>query len=155
MCIVIYLHQSLSMFSNRCYITSASLKIDIFNFIWNFLQNLLTFVSGCAIIVIGNGYYVNNNEILMCNEKETFIMKSTGMVRKIDELGRLVLPIEIRKNMGIACRDAIEIFTDEDKIILKKYEPSCIFCGNADNVTYFRGKLICNECLDSLRLTVR
>ena len=54
-------------------------------------------------------------------------MKSTGMVRKIDELGRLVLPIEIRKHMGIACKDAIEIFTDEDKIILRKYEPSCIF----------------------------
>lgn len=82
-------------------------------------------------------------------------MKSTGMVRKIDELGRIVLPIEIRKTMGIENRDAIEIFVDEDKIVLKKYEPACIFCGNADNVTYFRGKLVCNECISALKLAIR
>ena len=57
-------------------------------------------------------------------------MKSTGVVRKIDELGRFVLPIELRKNLGINNRDAVEIFVEDDKIILKKYEPSCIFCGN-------------------------
>ena len=56
-------------------------------------------------------------------------MKSTGVVRKIDELGRFVLPIELRKNLGINNRDAVEIFVEDDKIILKKYEPSCIFCG--------------------------
>ena len=56
-------------------------------------------------------------------------MKSLGIVRKIDELGRIVLPIEIRKTMGIENRDAIEIFVDEDKIVLKKYQPACIFCG--------------------------
>ena len=82
-------------------------------------------------------------------------MKSTGMVRKIDELGRIVLPIEIRKTMGIENRDAIEIFVDEDKIVLKKYQPACIFCGNADNVTYFRGKLVCNECIGALKLAAR
>ncbi|HHW23907.1 MAG TPA: AbrB/MazE/SpoVT family DNA-binding domain-containing protein [Bacillota bacterium] len=81
-------------------------------------------------------------------------MKSTGIVRKIDELGRIVLPIEIRNTMDIKARDAIEIFTDDDKIILKKYEPACIFCGNADNVTFFRGKLICRECIESLRSTM-
>ena len=82
-------------------------------------------------------------------------MKSTGIVRKIDELGRIVLPIEIRNTMSIKNRDAIEIFVDEDKIILKKYEPSCIFCNNADNVTYFKGKLICADCLETLKHSVQ
>lgn len=77
-------------------------------------------------------------------------MKSTGIVRKIDELGRIVLPIEIRNTMDIKNRDAIEIFVDEDKIILKKYEPACLFCGNADNVTYFKGKLVCKDCIEML-----
>ena len=80
-------------------------------------------------------------------------MKSTGIVRKIDELGRIVLPIEIRNNMDIKNRDAVEIFVDEDRIILKKYEPACIFCGNADNVTYFKGKLVCRECAVTLAKT--
>lgn len=78
-------------------------------------------------------------------------MKSTGIVRKIDELGRIVLPIEIRNTMDIKNRDAIEIFVDEDKIILKKYEPACLFCGNADNVTFFKGKLVCKDCIESLK----
>ena len=79
------------------------------------------------------------------------MMKSTGIVRKIDELGRIVLPIEIRKTMGIDTKDAVEIFTEDDKIILKKYFPACIFCGNADNVTYFKGKLICKDCIEELK----
>lgn len=78
-------------------------------------------------------------------------MKSTGVVRRIDELGRIVLPIEIRKNLSIENRDAVEIFVENDKIILKKYEPACIFCGNADNVTMFGGKLICHDCISKLK----
>lgn len=78
-------------------------------------------------------------------------MKSTGMVRKIDDLGRIVIPIEIRSNMDIKNRDALEIFVDGDKIILSKYEPACLFCGNADNVVYFKGKLICSECLEKIK----
>ena len=78
-------------------------------------------------------------------------MKSTGIVRKIDELGRIVLPIEIRNTMNIESRDPIEIFVDEDKIVLKNYEPSCVFCGNVENVQYYRGKLICRKCLDEIR----
>lgn len=81
-------------------------------------------------------------------------MKSTGIVRKIDELGRIVLPIEIRKTMMIDRRDAVEIFVDEDKIILKKHEPACIFCGNADNVTFFKGKLVCQDCIGTLKHSV-
>ena len=78
-------------------------------------------------------------------------MKSTGIVRKVDELGRIVLPIEIRKIMDINIKDPVEIFTDDDKIILKKYQPSCVFCGNADNVVYFNNKRICTSCLEKLK----
>ncbi len=75
-------------------------------------------------------------------------MKSTGIVRKVDELGRIVLPIEIRKSMDIDNRgDAVEIFIDDDRIILKKYQPACIFCGDADEVTPFGGKLLCRACI--------
>ena len=77
-------------------------------------------------------------------------MKSTGIVRKIDELGRIVLPMELRKKMDISNRDPVEIFTEDDKIILKKYQPSCIFCGDADDVTYFKGKLVCKNCIKAL-----
>ena len=59
-------------------------------------------------------------------------MKSTGVVRKVDELGRIVLPIEIRKTLDIQQKDAVEIFIDEDKIVLQKYQPACIFCNNID-----------------------
>ncbi len=74
-------------------------------------------------------------------------MKSTGIVRRIDELGRIVLPIELRNKMDIQNKDSIEIFVDDDKIILKKYVPACLFCGNADDVTMFKGKLVCRHCL--------
>ncbi len=78
-------------------------------------------------------------------------MKSTGMVRKVDELGRIVLPAEIRQSMDINVRDSLEIFTDEGRIILQKYQPSCIFCSNADNVVYFANKRICSECLEKIK----
>lgn len=78
-------------------------------------------------------------------------MKSTGMVRKVDELGRIVLPISIRQNMGIEARDSVEIFTDENRIILQKYQSSCIFCNNADELVYFNDQRICRECLAKLK----
>ena len=82
-------------------------------------------------------------------------MKSTGMVRKVDELGRIVIPIEIRQNMDIKVKDPLEIFIDNDTIILRKYQPACIFCGNADNVTYYKGKLVCLDCIAELRTSLR
>ncbi len=78
-------------------------------------------------------------------------MKSTGVVRKVDELGRIVLPIEIRKVLDIKQKDAIEIFTDGDTIVLRKYEPACVFCNNTDDVIYFNGKRICAACIKSLK----
>jgi transcriptional pleiotropic regulator of transition state genes len=84
-------------------------------------------------------------------KKEEMKMKSTGVVRKVDELGRIVLPIEIRKVLDINQKDAIEIFTDEDKIILQKYQPACVFCNNVTDVIYFNGKRICKECIAKLK----
>lgn len=78
-------------------------------------------------------------------------MKSTGVVRKIDELGRIVLPVSIRQNMDINEKDALEIFIDGERIILQKYQPSCIFCNNADNVVYYNNKRICSECLAKIK----
>ncbi|WP_337399959.1 AbrB/MazE/SpoVT family DNA-binding domain-containing protein [Congzhengia sp.] len=77
-------------------------------------------------------------------------MKSTRIVRKVDELGRIVLPIELRRTLDIAVKDALEIYVDEGTIILKKYEPSCIFCGNSKDVISFKGKNICPKCLEEL-----
>lgn len=77
-------------------------------------------------------------------------MKSTGIVRKVDELGRVVIPIELRKTLGINVKDALEIYVDGEKIILKKYEPACIFCGSADNVKHFSGRIICEECVSKI-----
>ena len=61
-------------------------------------------------------------------------MKSTGVVRRVDELGRIVIPIELRRTLDIAEKDALEIYVDGEQIILKKYEPACIFCGDARDI---------------------
>ncbi|SMD08817.1 AbrB/MazE/SpoVT family DNA-binding domain-containing protein [Sporomusa malonica] len=74
-------------------------------------------------------------------------MKSTGIVRRVDELGRVVIPIELRRTFGIEEKDGLEIYTDNDRIILRKHEPACVFCGSADEVTSFKGKNVCKECL--------
>lgn len=78
-------------------------------------------------------------------------MKATGIVRKIDNLGRLVIPKEIRETMDCGKKDPMEIFVDEeDKIILKKYQPGCVFCGNFDNTVEFKGKTVCQDCLEEI-----
>jgi len=79
-----------------------------------------------------------------------FMMKSTGVVRKVDELGRIVIPIELRRTMGIEEKDALEIYVDNEKIILRKYEPACIFCGNAEEVINYKGKNLCRSCMTEL-----
>ena len=78
-------------------------------------------------------------------------MKSTGIVRRIDELGRIVLPIEIRKTLSLSSKEAVEIFVNGDTILLQKYEPSCIFCGSKERTQEFDGKLICASCLEDLK----
>lgn len=78
-------------------------------------------------------------------------MKSTGVVRKVDELGRIVFPIEMRRTLDIKDKDSLEIYVEGDLIILKKYEPVCTFCGEARDVKNYRGKNICGECLEELK----
>ncbi len=74
-------------------------------------------------------------------------MKSTGIVRKVDELGRVVIPIELRRTLDIKEKDALEIYVEGEHIILKKYSPACIFCDDARDVTQYKGKNICKNCL--------
>ena len=78
-------------------------------------------------------------------------MKSTGIVRKVDELGRIVLPIEMRRTLDIAERDALEIYVDGSSVILKKFANSCVFCDGTQNIQSFRGKNVCPRCLSELR----
>ena len=78
-------------------------------------------------------------------------MKSTGIVRKVDELGRIVLPIELRRTLDIAEKDSLEIYVDGASIVLKKYQPACIFCDEAKDIVLFHGKNVCSKCIKSLR----
>ncbi|HAH78238.1 MAG TPA: AbrB family transcriptional regulator [Ruminococcaceae bacterium] len=78
-------------------------------------------------------------------------MKFTGIVRKVDELGRIVLPKELRVTLNINEKDPLEIYVDEDdKIVLKKYEPACIFCGGMNGIINYKGRNICQDCLKQL-----
>jgi AbrB family transcriptional regulator, transcriptional pleiotropic regulator of transition state genes len=110
------------------------------------------FMTVKRIDCYGNDWY-NNFDIFVENcdyEGEVINMKSTGIVRKVDELGRVVIPIELRRTLGIAEKDALEIFVDGDRIILKKYEPACIFTGNADDLVFYRGKMISKQAIREL-----
>jgi transcriptional pleiotropic regulator of transition state genes len=78
-------------------------------------------------------------------------MKATGIVRSVDNLGRVVLPMELRRTLGIEISDPLEVYTDEDKIILRKYTPGCTFCDNISDLTNFKGKRICPQCLATLK----
>ena len=77
-------------------------------------------------------------------------MKSTGITRRVDELGRIVLPKELRKDLDIGTRDYLEIFKDEDSIVLRKYSAGCIFCGSMDDCVDHYGKKICRKCVKEL-----
>ena len=77
-------------------------------------------------------------------------MKSTGIIRRVDELGRVVIPIEIRNQFNIAEKDPIEIYVDGSSIILKKFEPNCIFCGNTKDLYEYERKIICKKCSNKI-----
>ena len=83
-------------------------------------------------------------------KRERMLVKSTGIVRKVDELGRVVLPIELRRNLDINEKDALEIFVDDDRIILKKYEPADIFSGSMDDLVDYKGKKVAKESIIEL-----
>lgn len=78
-------------------------------------------------------------------------MKETGIVRKVDELGRIVLPIELRRTLDISVKDALEIYVDGDAIMLRKYAPSCVFCAESKGVTKYKDKNICTNCLQAIK----
>lgn len=77
-------------------------------------------------------------------------MKATGIVRRVDELGRIVLPVELRRTLDIEEKDQLEIFLEEDKIILRKFDPACLFCGGSQELVTYKGKNVCQRCLDAL-----
>ena len=81
-------------------------------------------------------------------------MKSTGIVRKLDELGRIVLPMEIRNTLNLGPKDPIEIFVEDEQIILKKYQPCCIFCGSLNSNIMYEGKQICKDCAEKIGKSV-
>ncbi len=78
-------------------------------------------------------------------------MKTTGIIRQLDTLGRIVLPIELRRTIGIGPKDMIEIFVEGSSVILRKYEPDCLFCGGSRELTPYKDKMICARCLKELR----
>ena len=80
-------------------------------------------------------------------EKERRKMKSTGIVRKVDELGRIVLPIEMRRTLDIAEKDALEIYVEGEDIILHKYQAACVFCDSVKEILPYKGRFVCPECI--------
>ncbi len=74
-------------------------------------------------------------------------MKSTGIVRRLDELGRIVLPIELRRTLDLAEKDAVEIYVEGDCIILRKYQPNCLFCGETKHLAEYKGRQVCQKCI--------
>ena len=101
----------------------------------------LTKIKMSTIIVIWNNIQT----------KGRIDMKSTGVVRKIDELGRIVLPIELRRTFELNEKDSVEIYTEDDMIILKKLQRTCVFCGSNEDITEYKGKSICARCLFELK----
>lgn len=78
-------------------------------------------------------------------------MKATGILRPVDPLGRVVIPIELRRNLGIETDDSLEVFVDGQYIMLKKYEPSCVFCGSSKDIKQVKGKNVCKKCIADMR----
>ena len=78
------------------------------------------------------------------------MIKSTGIVRKVDELGRIVIPIELRNKFGISEKDPIEIYVDGSSIVLRKYEPNCVFCGASKDLIEYNNKLVCKKCAEKI-----
>lgn len=78
-------------------------------------------------------------------------MKATGIVRKVDELGRIVFPKDLRRVLDIEIKDSLEIYVEGNKILLNKYKPSCIFCGGTENLLDYKHKKICVNCINELK----
>ena len=78
-------------------------------------------------------------------------MKSTGIIRQQDSLVRIVLPIELRRTLNIQVKDEMELYVEDDRIVLRKHTGTCVFCGSAENITVYKNLPVCEECLKGLR----
>lgn len=78
-------------------------------------------------------------------------MQTTGIVRKVDGLGRIVLPMELRRTLDISDGGSLEIFEEDRAMVFRKYQPGCIFCGSLDEIVQFKGKKICKHCLKEMQ----
>jgi len=78
-------------------------------------------------------------------------MRATGMTRKIDDLGGLSIPMELRRTMNLGEHQALEIFTDNGNIVLRKYMPGCVFCGNVEDTVHFKDLLVCKGCIKEVK----
>lgn len=78
-------------------------------------------------------------------------MKSTGITRPVDPLGRVVIPVELRRSLNIKTDDLLEVFVDGDYIVLRKDDPKCIFCGKTKNIVTVHGKNVCKSCLNEMK----
>lgn len=99
--------------------------------------------------MVSDKFQTNHHDVehnLLYIKRNDYKMKSTGIVRKVDELGRIVLPIELRRILDINEKDSLEIYVDGLQIILQKYEPACIFCGYAGETFAFKNRQICTDC---------
>lgn len=83
-------------------------------------------------------------------KRRGYKMKSTGIVRNIDRLGRVVLPMELRRMLGINIQDPVEIFTEGNSVVIRKYRPSCVFCSSDKKITVFHGINVCENCVKEL-----
>lgn len=82
-------------------------------------------------------------------------MKATGIVRNLDNLGRVTLPIELRRNLNLDIKDPVEIFVEDDKIVLRKYEPSDVFTGVKDDLIEYQGKMISKKTIKELAILAK
>ena len=114
---------------------------------WFFYQKRIDKMGHGAILIRG---FSGGRRPPSITQRGEFQMKSTGIVRKVDELGRIVLPIELRRTLDIAERDSLEIYVDGSSVVLKKYQPACVFCDNAKDVISFKGRNVCPDCIKEL-----
>ena len=78
-------------------------------------------------------------------------MRSTGIVRQLDSLGRIVLPIELRRSLNINTKDMLEIMVEGNAVVLRKYESNCSFCGSSGKLSQYRDRMICKRCLKEIK----
>ncbi len=120
-----------------------------FNVVKN--ANWTTAVKSCIIILNKNGTLSAESAKKL---KGFVFMKATGIVRRLDKLGRIVLPKELRRVFQIDDEDELEIYVEDDRIILKKYIPTCVFCQSDKGIVEYKDKNICEDCLKELKENV-